>query len=128
MPRRKCSSVDQSFGKNLLKYRKLCNFTQQQIADLLNLNRTTYTKYETGVSEPSFDILKKIAAIYGVDINSILGSGNFAPKLTDSYMPINSLTDEEKELVGIFRILSDEEKSDFMKKAREIKLIKNNDF
>lgn len=128
MPRRKCSSVDQSFGKNLLKYRKLCNFTQQQIADLLNLNRTTYTKYETGVSEPSFDILKKIAAIYGVDINSILGSGNFAPKLTDSYMPINSLTDEEKELVGIFRILSDEEKSEFMKKAREIKLIKNNDF
>ncbi len=128
MPRRKCSSVDQSFGKNLLKYRKLCNFTQQQIADLLNLNRTTYTKYETGVSEPSFDILKKIAAIYGVDINSILGSGNFAPKLTDSYMPINSLTDEEKELVGIFRILSDEEKSDFMKKTREIKLIKNNDF
>ncbi len=128
MPRRKCSSVDQSFGKNLLKYRKLCNFTQQQIADLLNLNRTTYTKYETGVSEPSFDILKKIAAIYGVDINSILGSGNFAPKLADSYMPINTLTDEEKELVGIFRILSDEEKSEFMKKAREIKLIKNNDF
>lgn len=128
MPKRKCSSVDQSFGKNLLKYRKLCNFTQQQIADLLNLNRTTYTKYETGVSEPSFDILKKIASIYGVDINSILGSGDFAPKLTDSYMPINSLTDEEKELVGIFRILSDEEKSEFMKKAREIKLIKNNDF
>ena len=77
MPKRKCSNVNQSFGKNLVKYRKLCGFTQQEIADILNLNRTTYTKYETGVSEPSFEILKKIVAVYGVYFNEFLGEENF---------------------------------------------------
>lgn len=128
MPRRKCSSVDQSFGKNLLKYRKLCDYTQQEVADLLNLNRTTYTKYETGVSEPSYDILKKIAAIYGVDINSILGEENFKPKVEDSHIKINNLSMDEKELVGIYRILSGDEKHEFLQHAREIKVKKNNDF
>ncbi len=128
MPRRKCSSVDQSFGKNLLKYRKLCDYTQQEVADLLNLNRTTYTKYETGVSEPSYDILKKIAAIYGVDINSILGEENFKPKVEDSHIKINNLSMDEKELVGIYRILSGDEKHEFLQYAREIKVKKNNDF
>lgn len=59
MPKRKCSNVDVSFGANIAAYRKMCGFTQQQVADMLNLNRTTYTKYETGVSEPSIEIMKK---------------------------------------------------------------------
>ena len=128
MPKRKCSNVNQSFGKNLAKYRKLCGFTQQDIADILNLNRTTYTKYETGVSEPSFEILKKIVAIYGVDVNAILGQENFEKNLHDFVMPMYNLTYSERELVGIYRMLSDEEKQELMNKARELKDIKNNNF
>lgn len=128
MPKRKCSNVNQSFGKNLVKYRKLCGFTQQEIADILNLNRTTYTKYETGVSEPSFEILKKIVAVYGVDVNAILGQEEFEKNLHDFVMPMYNLTNEERELVGIYRMLSKEEKQEFMDKAREIKTIKNNTF
>lgn len=128
MPKRKCSNVNQSFGKNLVKYRKLCGFTQQEIADILNLNRTTYTKYETGVSEPSFEILKKIVAVYGVDVNAILGQEEFEKNLHDFVMPMYNLTNEERELVGIYRMLSKEEKQELMDKAREIKTIKNNTF
>ena len=106
MPKRKCSNVNQSFGKNLVKYRKLCGFTQQEIADILNLNRTTYTKYETGVSEPSFEFLKKIVAVYGVDVNAILGQEEFEKNLHDFVMPMYNLTNEERELVGIYRRLS----------------------
>lgn len=128
MPKRKCCNVNQSFGKNLVKYRKLCGFTQQEIADILNLNRTTYTKYETGVSEPSFEILKKIVAVYGVDVNAILGQEEFEKNLHDFVMPMYNLTNEERELVGIYRMLSKEEKQELMDKAREIKTIKNNTF
>ena len=128
MPKRKCSNVNQSFDKNLVKYRKLCGFTQQEIADILNLNRTTYTKYETGVSEPSFEILKKIVAVYGVDVNAILGQEEFEKNLHDFVMPMYNLTNEERELVGIYRMLSKEEKQELMDKAREIKTIKNNTF
>ena len=128
MPKRKCSNVNQSFGKNLVKYRKLCGFTQQEIADILNLNRTTYTKYETGVSEPSFEILLKISAIYGVDVNAILGQESFEKNLHEFVMPMYNLTNEERELIGIYRMLSKEEKQELMDKAREIKTIKNNTF
>ena len=39
---------------------------------MLNLNRSTYTKYETSVSEPSLEILLKIADIFGVEPNDLL--------------------------------------------------------
>ena len=72
LPKRKCSSVDTALGSNLAYFRKLAGFTQQYVADALNLNRTTYTKYETGASEPSIEILKKIADIFDIDVASLL--------------------------------------------------------
>lgn len=121
MPKRKCSNVDVSFGANIAAYRKMCGFTQQQVADMLNLNRTTYTKYETGVSEPSIEIMKKIANIFGVDVNALLGIEPFEKALADFEMPIYSLTKDEQDLVGIFRLLSDEEKQRVMEFLVKIK-------
>ena len=47
---------------NLLKiYRKNSLLTQQQVADALNINRTTYTYYETGKTEPSIDTLSRFS-------------------------------------------------------------------
>ncbi|MDY4698952.1 hypothetical protein, partial [Eubacterium coprostanoligenes] len=70
----------------------------------------------------------KIVAIYGVDVNAILGQENFEKNLHDFVMPMYNLTDSERELVGIYRMLSDEEKQELMNKARELKDIKNNNF
>lgn len=72
MPKRKISSIDASFGRNLVFFRKLTGMTQQQIADRLNINRTTYTKYETGASEPSIEMLKRIAELLDVDVNALV--------------------------------------------------------
>lgn len=46
--------------------------SQQDIADRLSINRTTYTKWELGVSEPSLTMLLKLAEIYDVDCNRLL--------------------------------------------------------
>ena len=72
MPKRKISSIDASLGRNLAFFRKLTGMTQQQIADRLNINRTTYTKYETGGSEPSIEMLKRIAKVMDVDVNALV--------------------------------------------------------
>ena len=72
MPKRQNGSVDENLGRNLIFFRKLAGLTQQQVADRLNLNRTTYTKYETGASEPSIEILKALAAILEVDVSLLL--------------------------------------------------------
>ncbi len=49
---------------NLLKkYRLNCGYSQQMVANTLNIDRSTYTYYETGKSTPSLNtilILKKL--------------------------------------------------------------------
>lgn len=52
--------------------RTQCGFTQQEVADRLGIDRTTYTKYETGKSEPSFDTMQKISEILQVPVTELL--------------------------------------------------------
>ena len=72
MPKRKISAVDESLGHNLTYYRRLVGLTQQQVAEKLNLNRTTYTKYETGASEPGIEMLKHLAGVLHVEVGMLL--------------------------------------------------------
>ncbi len=46
---------------------------QREIAEQLGIDRTTYGKYETGVSEPDFKITLKIADYFNVSVDYLLG-------------------------------------------------------
>lgn len=46
---------------------------QKDIAAMLGIDRTTYVKYETGTSEPNFQMLLKLAEIYDVSTDYLLG-------------------------------------------------------
>lgn len=53
-----------------LKALRLRNhFTQQDIADKLGVTRSTVSNFEIGRRKPEVDVLEKLAAIYGVDLN-----------------------------------------------------------
>lgn len=58
---------------NLKKIRQEMNKTQKDVASFLGVDRSTYTKYETGDSEPNFEILKKLAEYFNVSIDYLLG-------------------------------------------------------
>ena len=60
-------------GENLKKYRKLCGFRQDDVAKVIGVDRSAYTYYENGKTEPNVENLKKIAAMFGVDMNALLG-------------------------------------------------------
>ncbi|MDO4810571.1 MAG: XRE family transcriptional regulator [Eubacteriales bacterium] len=47
--------------------------TQADVAKILGIDRTTYAKYESGASEPSFEMLQRIAKHYGVTVGYIMG-------------------------------------------------------
>lgn len=124
MPKRKCSSVDVTFGRNISKYRRQCGLTQQQVADILNLNRSTYTKYETGISEPSIEILKNIASIFDIDYNAALGFETEEAVASDSSESVATLNYDEGVLIGMFRIFDEDEKKavlDYVKGIRNEK-------
>ena len=44
-------------------------YTQQEIADRLGVTRSTVSNFEIGRRKPEVDVLEKLAAIYGVDLN-----------------------------------------------------------
>lgn len=101
-------------GTNLQFFRRKAGFTQEQVAQALNINRSTYTKYETGVTEPNVASLREIAALFGVDLNTLMNEGGFEKiKESDLSEEIGSC----KVLVGIFSLLSDEDKEKLLNYA-----------
>ena len=58
--------------KRLKALRKAKKMTQGQVADALGLQRSTYTKYETGRSEPTLNTVCKLAALFSVTVDELL--------------------------------------------------------
>ena len=56
------------------------DWTQQQVADLLYINRRTYSAYENGVNSITPELLIQIAGLYEVSVDYLLG-------LTDEEQP-----------------------------------------
>lgn len=65
-----------TFGENLRLLRISKGFTQAELARLLNIDRTTLTKYETGVTEPDLIKLEKLCYVLGIDYNTLLNYQN----------------------------------------------------
>ena len=49
------------------------DWTQQQVADLLHINRRTYSAYENGVNAMSPEILIQLAQIHHTSVDYLLG-------------------------------------------------------
>ena len=60
-------------GDRLRQQRKEKGYTQQQMAEQLMVHRTTYTKYELDVVEPSLTILCRIADVLACTTDALLG-------------------------------------------------------
>ena len=59
---------------NRLKELRAGKYTQAEMAKLLGVGRTTYTKYESGDIRLSADMLSKLAKIFDVSIDTIVGN------------------------------------------------------
>ena len=60
-------------GESLRALRRKNGWTQQQTADLLHINRSTYAYYETGTTQPDLDMLCRLAALFEVSADDLLG-------------------------------------------------------
>ena len=57
--------------KTLRELRKALGYTQCQVADSLNVDQTTVSKWENGESFPRVEKLFQIAALYDVSLDMI---------------------------------------------------------
>ena len=61
-----------AIAANLKEYRTKAGLTQQQVAEALKIERSTYTYYENGKSTPALDNIGKIAKLFGVEYTVLL--------------------------------------------------------
>lgn len=59
-------------GMKLVKYRKLNNFTQDDIALKLFVSRQLVSKWENGTGIPSIDVLLELSKLYHVTFEELL--------------------------------------------------------
>lgn len=56
-------------GLNIAYYRKLCGYTQESLAEKLEIDRTTVSKIELATCGVSLDLLFDLSDILGVPID-----------------------------------------------------------
>ena len=57
---------------NLIMLRKLSSYSQEQIAEKINISRQAYAKWESGATVPDIDKAAALAQVYGVTLDSLM--------------------------------------------------------
>ena len=118
-------------SKILKRLRENVGYTQQQVAEALHVERSTYTYYETGKTTPDINTIIKLAKIFGVSYVDLLNEEDRYnnAKLNDidteeinfvyneSYISdyIYELSKSEKRLLANYRMLSKEKQQEYLK-------------
>lgn len=63
----------EKFHEKIKMLRKKEGFTQQEVADLVHVDRVRITNWENGKREPNFENLSMLACIFDVSIDFLLG-------------------------------------------------------
>ncbi len=72
--------------RNLKAARKMKGLSQQMIADLMQIDRSTYTRYETGSIQPDNTKLIKLATILEVSVDYLLDRSDHPNTLNDHHL------------------------------------------
>ena len=68
------NNIKENVSQQLRKLREAKKLTQKEIAEKLNIDRSTYAYWESAKTEPSIKHLVKPSKIYNVTIDYIIGN------------------------------------------------------
>ena len=98
------------FSTRLAQLREELGLTRKEVAEKLNIDQTTYGKYELSKRQPDYDTLQKISSFYNVSVDYLLGRTNvrnsnnnvdedFPDDVKVLMRSVSKLTDKQKEIV-----------------------------
>jgi transcriptional regulator with XRE-family HTH domain len=118
----------------LKKLRRENGLTQQQVADFLHLDRSTYAYYESGRTKINIDILIRLSRFFQVGLGQLVGE-DLPPQLNDSLVEqavtdtlliddsitrFSHLTREEQYLIILYRSGTGAQRQTLLKQANAI--------
>lgn len=92
-------------GERLRMLRKAHNMTQEQVASYLNAAKSTVSQYENDVNEPDLKTVMRLADLFGVSVDRLLGREEPAAPYDEQsvrHLPLlrEKLTEEEADYLG----------------------------
>lgn len=70
--------ADENVAKRIKMLRESKGATQREVAEALGLRKNTYAHYEDGSNGIKITVVAKIAEYYGVTVDWLLGTGEYA--------------------------------------------------
>ena len=86
--------VNINMGERLKNLRKKRNWTQKQVATRIGLAISAISAYELGTRYPSYDILLRLARLYNVSTDYLIG------KNERQSIDVSGLSEEEIDVVA----------------------------
>ncbi|MBW7474110.1 helix-turn-helix domain-containing protein [Paenibacillus oenotherae] len=96
-----------TMGDRLRELRLRKNFSQEEVSRQIGITRSAYSHYEINNRQPVYETLKKLAVLFNVSLDYIIGGGD--PPVTDTHIL--------PETIEIIRILNS---MDYDKRKRSI--------
>lgn len=118
-------------GHTLKKIREKNGLTQEQFADKIGVKRTTYISYETSKTSPDFELIEKIAKLFGVSLLDF--SDDESEETDNTWLEFNApesvynpgtkreqkkLSGDEDMIINYYRLLQNEDKAEFYEKIK----------
>lgn len=66
---------ENQLAENLMYYRKKKGLSQEKVSEYLDVSRQAVSKWESNTSKPSSDNLIKLAQLFEIDVDTLLGNG-----------------------------------------------------
>lgn len=95
-----------SFGEKLRSAREKRGYTQQQVADFMQLDKSTYCGYETGKRQPDVQKIKQLSKYLGISGDELLETGYVVTPTSQ----IDILDEVDIGFYGAFKELSEDDK------------------
>ncbi|EOK4613467.1 helix-turn-helix domain-containing protein [Listeria monocytogenes] len=93
------------FGNRLKQLRKNNNKTQEDISKILGISRGAYSHIENGRNEPDMETIVKLANIFGVSTDYLLGRSNngFIDTIA-AHIDSNATEEEMEEILAYIEV------------------------
>lgn len=111
------------FNDVLRQLRIKAGMSQEELANKLDLAKSTISMYESGSREPSLEILEAIADIFNVDMNTLTDSKKSAA-LSDELQDYLEELKNREEMRMLFSLAKGATKEDVMQAVKIIEALR----
>ena len=91
-------------ASNIKRLRDASGFTQDIVANYLNVNRSAYANYETGARELPLQLMEKLADLYGCEMYDLYSEDvDVVSTMLATAFRVDTLSREDMEQIAAFK-------------------------